>query len=210
MRDRIGNLLRPKRIMLIIILILFIYKPNGQYISLNSLFALKHQTLYYIPLFAYAMIGWVVYSLATKWRPAVISTKRLLFSPAMFLVMTTPALIGGKYHDTSLIAYAIGIIAAFVLSMLWHKKLDIQADHKRGLIAIPADPFIIVATLLVLINGLSSGYLNGIHLDLLKSWWLLPLMACVSSAIAGHRIAKSLSLYLKFRSAPHTDLVKSK
>ncbi len=202
--------LNPKTIFIALIIFLAVYKVHGDYISLHTLFGIGGNALVYFPLFVYVLVLYIGYSLANKWRPAVISVKRLAFSPAMFLILTIPSLISGKYHDTALISYIVGMVGIFALSMFVHSKIDIKADKIKKLIAIPADPIIIIATLFVVGNGVANGYLNAINSPLMKSGWLVPIMAFVSAAIAGHRIAKALSFYLKYRQAPQTDLDKTK
>jgi len=202
--------LNPKSISIALIVFLFVYKVNDGYISLHTLFGIGGNALVYFPLFVYALVIYIGYSLANKWRPAVIGVKRLAFAPVMFLILTIPAVIGGKYHDTALWCYITGMIGIFALSMLIHKRIDIKADKIKKLIAIPADPVIILATLFCVANGIATGYLSAINSPLMKSGWLVPFLAFVSAAIAGHRIAKSLSFYLKYRQAAHTDLEKTK
>ncbi|MFA6075432.1 MAG: hypothetical protein WCV63_04910 [Negativicutes bacterium] len=200
----------PKWLIIALIVFLAVHKVHGEYISLHTIFGIGGNVLLYFPLFVYALIIYIGLSLINKWRPAVITVKRLAFTPVMFLILTLPAVIGGKYHDTALLCYITGMVGVFILSMLIHKRIDIQADKIKKLIAIPADPIIIFATLFCVGNGIATGYLGAINSPLMKSGWLVPIMAFVSAAIAGHRIAKSLSFYLKYRQAPHTNLEKTK
>lgn len=199
----------PKWLIIALVVYLAVHRINGEYISLHTLFGAKGNALLYFPLFIYVLIIYIGLSLINKWRPAVIGVKRLAFAPAMFIILTVPSVISGKYHDTALFCYITGMVGVFVLSMLIHKRIDIQADKVKRLIAIPADPVIVFATLFCVGSSIATGYLGETNSPLMKSGWLVPLLAFVSAAIAGHRIAKSLSFYLKYLKAPHTDLEKT-
>jgi hypothetical protein len=164
--------------------------------------AIRHTPWWVFVLFAYLMVNAVRIS-----RPGIVSLARLAIVPAIFVAWGLLGL-SERYglSPVILLCWVVALAAGAALGHLLLRRIRIQADHARGLIARPGDPSFLPLVLLVFALNYAFAYMAAQRPDIRAEAGFFIANAIAAGIFAGIFLGKLLTYYAKYRAAPSVPL----
>src|SRR3989338_1808009 len=101
---------------------------------MNNAFSAIWQTLVQTPWWVYVILIYVLWIGVKALKPRVVSLKRLVIVPIVFLILSFHSLCQVGLHPLNLISYLIALIIGAGVGFWLVSRMTLSVDSKHGLI----------------------------------------------------------------------------